>query len=264
VTDAARRFDRRLLHDDKPGTRQRQRTQVLEMPVVRRAVLGAVLAHRRHRDPIGKGDAAEAKWFEQGRYARHQNGPGELNSLIADDGAALVTYPEYHTPNTLTALQESVDSGGRLAYLGGNGFYWRIATSAEIPDVVEVRRAEGGIRAWAAEPGEYFQALDGGYGGLWRRNGRPPQILCGVGFSAQGLFEGSYYRRMPGAADPRAAWIFEGIDDEILGDFGLSRGGAAGFELDSADFELGTPPDALILARSEAIRAITSWCPRNC
>ena len=36
-----------------------------------------------------------------------------------------------------------------------NGFYWRIATSAAIPNVVEVRRAEGGIRAWAAEPGEY-------------------------------------------------------------------------------------------------------------
>jgi N,N-dimethylformamidase len=167
---------------------------------------------------------------------------------------AVVTgsHPEYHTPNTLTALQEYVDNGGRLAYLGGNGFYWRIATSAEIPDVVEVRRAEGGIRAWAAEPGEYFQGLDGGYGGLWRRNGRPPQILCGVGFSAQGLFEGSYYRRMPGAADPRTAWIFEGVDDEILGDFGLSGGGAAGFELDRADLELGTPPDALILARSEA------------
>jgi N,N-dimethylformamidase len=49
-----------------------------------------------------------------------------------------------------------------------------------------------------------------------------------------------------------AAWIFEGIDDAILGDFGLSGGGAAGFELDRADFELGTPPDALILARSEA------------
>lgn len=67
---------------------------------------------------------------------------------------AVVTgsHPEYHTPNTLTALQEYVDSGGRLAYLGGNGFYWRIATSAEILDVVEVRRAEGGIRAWAAEP----------------------------------------------------------------------------------------------------------------
>jgi N,N-dimethylformamidase len=73
-----------------------------------------------------------------------------------------------------------------------------------------------------------------------------------AGSGSQGLFEGSYYRRMPGTADPRAARIFEGIDDEILGDFGLSGGGAAGFELDRADFELGTPPDALILARSEA------------
>jgi len=170
---------------------------------------------------------------------------------------AVVTgsHPEYHTPNTLNAIQDYVDGGGRLAYLGGNGFYWRIANSPAIPDVVEVRRAEGGIRAWAAEPGDYFHALDGGYGGLWRRNGRPPQLLCGVGFSAQGLFEGSYYRRLPAAADPRAAWIFDGIDDEIIGDFGLSGGGAAGFELDRADFKLGTPPNALILARSEAHQA---------
>jgi N,N-dimethylformamidase len=176
------------------------------------------------------------------------------------EGAALLrpyqavvtgSHPEYHTPNTLGALQDYVDDGGRLAYLGGNGFYWRVATSQQIPDVLEIRRAEGGIRNWAAEPGEYFHALDGGYGGLWRRNGRPPQMLCGVGFSAQGLFEGSYYRRMPGADDPRAAWIFDGIDDEIIGDFGLSGGGAAGFELDRADFALGTPPNALILARSE-------------
>ena len=116
------------------------------------------------------------------------------------------SHPEYHTRNTLDALQNYIDGGGHLAYLGGNGFYWRIATSPAIPDVLEVRRAEGGIRAWAAEPGEYFHALDDGYGGLWRRNGRPPQMLCGVGFSAQGLFAGSYYRRMPGAADPRGAW----------------------------------------------------------
>src|SRR5262249_59340938 len=85
-----------------------------------------------------------------------------------------------------------------------------------------------------------------------RRGGGPPQMLCGVGFSAQGAFEGSHYRRLPDAGDPRAAWIFEGIGAEIIGDFGLSGGGAAGFELDRADFRLGTPPNALILARSEA------------
>ena len=31
---------------------------MLQMPVNRRAVLSAVLTHRRHRNPIGQGDAA--------------------------------------------------------------------------------------------------------------------------------------------------------------------------------------------------------------
>lgn len=35
-----------------------------------------------------------------------------------------------------------------------------------------------------------------------------------------------------------------------LGDFGLSGGGAAGFELDRADTKLGTPQNAVVLARS--------------
>ncbi len=167
------------------------------------------------------------------------------------------SHPEYHTQGTLDALQGYVAQGGRLAYLGGNGFYWKVARRKERPHVLEIRRAEGGIRAWAAEPGEYTHQLDGTLGGLWRRNGRPPQMLCGVGFSGQGKFEGSHYRRMPGAADPRAAWIMEGVrmddggDGETFGGFGLSGGGAAGFELDRADPLLGTPPNAVVLARSE-------------
>lgn len=161
------------------------------------------------------------------------------------------SHPEYHTQGTLDALQAYVDGGGRLVYLGGNGFYWKVARQKQRPGVIELRRAEGGIRAWAAEPGEYYHQFDGSMGGLWRRNGRPPQMLAGIGFSGQGLFEGSYYRRMPGADDPRTAWIMEGVEGEILGDFGLSGGGAAGFELDRADLVLGTPPNAVILARSE-------------
>jgi len=117
--------------------------------------------------------------------------------------------------------------------------------------VIEVRRAEGGIRAWEAQPGEYYHALDGLYGGLWRRNGRPPQRLVTVGFSGQGLFEGSHYRRQAGADDPRAAFIMEGVKDAVIGDFGLSGGGAAGFELDRADPALGTPPGAVVVASSE-------------
>ena len=30
---------------------------------------------------------------------------------------------------------------------------------------------------WAAEPGEYYHSFDGHYGGLWRRLGRPPELL---------------------------------------------------------------------------------------
>ena len=161
------------------------------------------------------------------------------------------THPEYHTPRTLDAIQDYVGDGGRLVYLGGNGFYWKVARRLDLPHVVEIRRGEGGIRAWAAESGEYYNQLDGTYGGLWRRNGRPPQKLAGVGFSGQGKFEGSYYRRLPASYDPAVAWIFDGVEGETLGDFGLSGGGAAGFELDRADPVLGTPPNAYVLARSE-------------
>ena len=109
------------------------------------------------------------------------------------------THPEYHTREMLDALQAYRDGGGRFCYLGGNGFYWKIALSKEQPGLLEIRRAEGGIRAWAAEAGEYYNQLDGEYGGLWRRNGRPPQELVGVGFTAQGAFAGSYYRIKPEA-----------------------------------------------------------------
>jgi N,N-dimethylformamidase len=173
-------------------------------------------------------------------------------ALLAPYAVVLTgSHPEYHTARTLDAHAGYLRGGGRLVYLGGNGFYWRIATSPAVPGVLEVRRAEGGIRTWDAQPGEYYHALDGAYGGLWRRNGRPPQQLVAVGFSGQGLFDGSYYRRQPGADDPRAAWILEGVTDEVIGDFGLSGGGAAGFELDRADVRLGTPADAVVVASSE-------------
>jgi N,N-dimethylformamidase len=161
------------------------------------------------------------------------------------------SHPEYHTGETLDALSAYTAQGGRLMYLGGNGFYWRVARNPTWPGAVEIRRGEGGIRAWAAEPGEYYNSFDGQYGGLWRRNGRPPQQLAGVGFTSQGRFEGSYYRRQPAARDPRVAWIFDGIEENMLGNFGLSGGGAAGFELDRADPRLGTPAHALVLATSE-------------
>ena len=74
--------------------------------------------------------------------------------LIAPYQVVLTTsHPEYHTARTLDALEQFLGGGGRLVYLGGNGFYWRVALHDDVPGAVEIRRAEGGIRAWAAEPG---------------------------------------------------------------------------------------------------------------
>jgi N,N-dimethylformamidase len=58
---------------------------------------------------------------------------------------------------------------------------------------------------------------------------------------------------MPGSFDPRAEWIFEGIGrDELIGTHPslVLEVGAAGSELDRADFALGTPPHTLVLASS--------------
>ncbi len=161
------------------------------------------------------------------------------------------SHPEYHSLEMWDAMEAFKNAGGRLMYLGANGWYWRIAYHKTCPGIMEVRRAEDGIRAWAAEPGEYYHSFTGEYGGLWRRNARPPQMMAGTGFTAQGFDISSYYRRQPDADNPRAAFIMEGIEEEIIGDFGLIGGGAAGLELDRADRLLGTPPNALVLASSE-------------
>lgn len=178
----------------------------------------------------------------------HHEGP----ELLASYKTVMTTsHPEYHTAETRGGVQAYRDGGGNLIYMGGNGFYWRVALHPEKDGLIEVRRAEGGLRAWASEPGEYYSGFTGEYGGLWRRNGHPPNALTGIGYTCQGDFEGTYYRRTPASQSPEVSWMFEDIDEEIIGDFGLCGGGAAGYELDRVEPRLGTPPNAVVVAKSE-------------
>jgi N,N-dimethylformamidase len=162
------------------------------------------------------------------------------------------THPEYHSRRMIQGIEDYLQGGGRLLYLGGNGFYWRIAFHPEKPGVIEVRRAENGTRTWIADAGEYYLSCTGEMSGLWRASGWSSHRLVGVSFGSEGFDVSSYYRRRPGSFDPRVAFIFEGIGaDEKIGDFGAVGGGAAGLELDIVDPRLGTPPHALVLASSE-------------
>ncbi len=189
----------------------------------------------------------------------HNEGVGLLEPY-----AAILTgaHPEYYTTPMWDGLRGYLARGGRLAYLGGNGFIWRCALSDALPGVVELRRAEDGIRYRNEEPGEYYLEFTGEYGGLWRRLGMAPQALCGVGTVATGFDTSGYYRRQAASFDARAGFIFDGLgDDEVFGDFGILGGGASGIEIDAADSLLGTPPHTLIVASSEGHSANTYLVP---
>ena len=103
----------------------------------------------------------------------------------------------------LDALEGYLNRGGRLMYLGGNGFYWVTSFDAERPHIIECRRSESGVRTWQAEPGEYYHSTTGELGGLWRFRHKIPQRLVGIGMTATGGEPARPYRRLPASEDPR-------------------------------------------------------------
>jgi N,N-dimethylformamidase len=163
------------------------------------------------------------------------------------------SHPEYWSEKGLDTLDKYVSTGGRLMYMGGNGFYWVVSYRDDQPEIMEVRKGEAGMRAWQAQPGEYYHATSPERGGLWRLRGRAPQKLTGVGFTTQGFDECHPYTRMPDSYHKSVEWIFDGVEGTVLGDFGLCLGGAAGLETERYDLLLGTPPHTKLLASS------TNW-----
>lgn len=180
-------------------------------------------------------------------YEIHRRGASYLAPY-----AALISgsHPEYTTEEMLDALTAYRDTGGALLYLGGNGWYWVTGLVSNDPLVVEIRRGHAGIRTWESLPGEVTLMSTGLPGGLWRHRGRAPQRLCGVGMAAQGWGQSEPYYRSASAVNPQWEWVFTGVDEDPIGNYGEVMGGAAGDEIDRADQTLGTPPHAVILASS--------------
>lgn len=161
------------------------------------------------------------------------------------------THAEYYSEPMLDATEDYLAQGGRVMYLSGNGYYWVTGFVPDQPWLIEVRKLEAGSRAWQSKPGEHYLASTGERSGLWRHRGRAPQKIVGTGFASEGMDESVPYRRMPDSWHKGVAWIFEGVEGDLIGNFGLAGGGAAGVEIDRYDLTLGTPPHARILASSE-------------
>jgi N,N-dimethylformamidase len=163
------------------------------------------------------------------------------------------SHPEYITGREFAAFQSYTHHGGRVMYLGANGFYWVTGVDST-GTFVEVRRRDG-TEAYQIAPGESMMTTTAEEGGLWRFRGMAPQSVVDTGFTAQGFDTTKPYHRLPDSFNPEAAFIFNGVGaNETIGDFPslqLNGGnGPAGEEIDRADNALGTPPNTQILARA--------------
>ena len=119
---------------------------------------------------------------------------------------------------------------------------------------MEVRRADVGARTHELPAGERYHSLNGELGGLWRSLGRPPNLLWGIGSCASGKGDGRPFLPTTEAlTDPNLSWLWKGFNEEskkIFGTKGLA-GGASGDELDRLDVSIGSPLNAILVARSE-------------
>jgi N,N-dimethylformamidase len=164
------------------------------------------------------------------------------------------SHPEYMSAAMFDAFDEYTASGGRLMYLGGNGFSMSVTFHPERPWIMENRRVELWERPEDFGRAEARNSTDGQPGGYFRASGRSTAALIGVETATMG-FDHSYpYTLGAGASRPEAAFVFAGVDPAVLssgkiGDFGLLGGGVVGQEWDNAaTFDLG--PGHVILASS--------------
>jgi len=224
----------------------------------RRPIVGMRPKHRNAMNGITWGFAADLSilaWLEHCNYDYevltdedlHQKG---VDAISPYKCVITGTHPEYYSETMLDATEDFVAGGGRLIYMGGNGYYWNVDFCQDEPWCMEVRKLDSGMRAWNAKPGEHYMQTTGQKGGLWKNLGRPPQKALGVGFISQGFESCRPFRRMPDSWHRTISWITEGIEGEIIGDFGLAHRAAGGIEMDRYDLEKGTPPHAKIVASS--------------
>ena len=176
----------------------------------------------------------------------HERGSG---SAFEVQGRRNRILARYWTSQGLTALEDYALGGGRILYLGGNGFYWVTSTDPDRPWIVEVRRDNSGLRSWDAPAGERNHVHTGEPGGVWRYRGRGPNTLVGVGFATEGFSKGKGYKQAGGQdREPRFKAFFEGVSEDVIGEEGYILGSTRSDECDRYDLALGSPAQATILA----------------
>lgn len=198
------------------------------------------------------------EWLETRQRSYHVATDEDLERegrALLDKYKVVVTgsHPEYWTRHGRGVLDSYLRSGGRMMYLGGNGFYWVTSRDAERPWIIEVRRDNSGTRCWDAPAGERGHVYTLEQGGIWKNRGLGPHRLVGIGFCAEGWSQGCGYKRAAASYEGIGGQFFRGVNEEVVGDFGHVLGGAVGDEIDRFDVALGSPVHAVLLASSTGV-----------
>ena len=201
-------------------------------------------------------------------WLEHEKAPYDIitDDLVHREGKELLSryrtvitgqHPEYQSPEIFSAVQDYLGGGGRLMYLGGNGFQNPAAWRNDGIPAVELRRLNEVYWTPQNFDGERRFELNGVDNLEWDHTWLARNLgvsYCGTTFGSGN----TYYKVLPDSKNPRAGFIFAGVKSEIIGDYGTHFGGAAGDEFDRFDPAAGTPRHALHLAKSEGT-PVPTW-----
>ena len=152
------------------------------------------------------------------------------------------SHPEYWSPEMLDAFVTYLKGGGRVLYMGSEFLLWVATPDPKRPYIMEVRKSEGGdYHPPKMRPrGESEHSSVPVLGGAWAERGRHARNIVGVQVAAQAWFDVALSDQAPGfhrtsnSWKPDYAWIFEGVDEDPIGGYGLNLGSAAWMEMDAA------------------------------
>jgi hypothetical protein len=139
-----------------------------------------------------------------------------IDGLASYKGLILSTHPEYWTLLMLDNLEDYLDAGGNLVYMGGNGIYEKVVYSADGRTLILF--PEGGSRAES-----FFRNL---------KPPRPERAVLGVAYRGDNYMTFAPFQVLR-ADHPFFAGTGLGYGD-LVGTDGINGGGASGWEMDTS------------------------------
>jgi N,N-dimethylformamidase len=103
--------------------------------------------------------------------------------------------------------------------------------------------------------GEAQHSSSEALGGEWTRRGRSPRGIVGVSYTANVWNSGVGrfgFERLHESSSDEYSFVFDGVDSDLIGDYGLNLGSAAANEMDSATplYDFIGRPAPVVLARA--------------